>query len=1419
MANFLQNLANAAKAKAGQVYHTASNDIAHIGAAPHPVQTVTPQVQQALAHPQFVQRGLQTPVQRQQFMQHLQVPQPTIVSGLNNLGAAQNDAVMKTIVQPFISRPAAEVAATVMNKKQLTPPQALRPLFGDTPIQSIQQKVGSQYQRQSTSSNPLLRLASKPLAVAEAGLSVANDLPVVGGAIKGAGKGLKAVSPELAVGAEKLANAAVPATKQVARAVSTEVKAANTRIGANDAITSQQNKLAREAQGWQKQQAKLPLNDHKAAETLQRKIDGHTNQIQALEARKITQNPIQKVTDKLLTSQAGMSTRRVDNRNLEDLNFDKQRYLSELPTAKTEKQRQFLMDKVNQIDTKLKAPASPASKPKKQLPSAVKPAPQKVAKAALSVKSEVSSKPSLPVKPIDTKAYIKQQVSAQDAARKAGNPTGLAKLKAPAAEAKTKLIDSLSPIEDKLNTKITKDNATGHITPQLDRALRADTIANQYIKDNGLAKVIQRVPNTKEFDQYLIAKHAKDLETNGIKTGRDMVADEQLVKELGGKYEQHAQALKTYSNNLLDQAAKYGLISKDLPKVLKEKYPNYVPANRIFSEDEMANIYKGTGAGKASIGSQTVVQKIKGSGRQIESPLASLITKTHDVIDQGERNKAAQILTGYKDLPGNPFNLRKLGKDEQVGSKHVISVLQDGKKVQFETTKEIEAAAKSLSKEQLGLIGKILSVPTRVLRLGATGLNPAFTGANVVKDLASGALNSKNPLRSSVANPTVFLDALKASLNHGSKQYGELVREGAGGTSFDIARNAPKQNIANIRAEKNVSSKIAYTVTHPSQLLRAAENTIGRSEEFSRALQYYGGKQASLAKGASEDAAKVLGAHAARNNTVNFARSGDYGRVLNSVLPYLNAGIQGSRTFVRNAAERPAQTATKLVILGFMPVATTTAWNLATPDRKEAYDDIKPYEKQGNIIIVPPHPKKDANDRWNVIKIPVSQEIANLNNVVRNGIETGLKDGTFEGKQLIGDLIGTTTSLNAQSPRQALGQVIPQGVKPALESVVNQNLFTGNKIIPDSQKHLDAKDQYGTNTSGTAKVLGRNLNIAPRGIDNFVSTAGGGLAKNLINVSDNALAKAKVIKPEEVKGKSFGSAIQGRFSGATGSNKYDIIDKQTNDLTKQMKALPAYKAMDSAEKAKALNRISSAVLGTYTSKKALSVKQQAVNEHRVDVSSYLTPATVGGSKTPVSSSINQDSKKVLSAYNALNADQRKQKQYKENNYDYKVAQAKYENDLANNKLSKAQVIRQKDVIAKEKVGADYSKDTRDLYGLSKQEVYNLVTTDNNGKKIAADLMAYGDALQKNGIEKNKFRTSKGAESFGDGTNSATKSSKAKATKSKVFKSNLGATIKAASTGNTKAKSYKLAKVSISGKIKTSGNQKYSMKKLTLNKKA
>lgn len=765
---------------------------------------------------------------------------------------------------------------------------------------------------------------------------------------------------------------------------------------------------------------------------------------------------------------------------------------------------------------------------------------EEIQKGMLSLNTilETTAKPAL----YNSEKYVQELTNASKLASESQKTPGIINNTSNfLAEVKTKLVDSNAPIEDVL-AKVQKEGKytilpENHITNQIDRVLRSPTIAGQFAKDNGLYDIIKNVDNLNNLDQYLIAKQAKTVASRGIETGRNLVKDAQLVKDFAPKYEAQAKVITDYSQKLLDYSVDSGLISKDLANTLKQRYPDYVPLQRVFNELEKSGGNFGTKA-VASLSKQTVIKNLSGSERQIESPIKSLLEKTADVFKQGEKNKAGQMLASYEKLPGNPFALRELKAGEH--AINTISFIDNGVKRTFETTKEIADAAKALNVQQLNILGKIFALPVRIAKVGITGINLPFVASNIAKDQITGVINSSNALKTSIANPAVFLKSLFEAVGHG-KLYDEMARNGALGTSFDIARNQATETIERVRAGKNIGSKILYTIKHPSELLRAVEDIIGRSEELTRIQQYAGTKQALLEKGLNEVQATIGASRAARENTVNFARKGEWGQVLNSAFLYLNAGIQGTRTFVRNFKEKPAQTAVKLALTVFTPIATVTAWNLSDPQRKLAYDDIAEYEKQNNIIIIPPNPTKDENGNWNVIKIPLSQEINNLAGMARRPIEQAFGLDPVSVQDIAVALIGTVSPINP-SVGSIASTLTPQAIKPSIEALTNKNLFTGFNQVPQSMEGLSPKNQIKPTTSGTAIKIAQPLNLSPIKVEEFIKGTMGGVGSQILNASDRILAGLNIIPKDQIGGTDTLKAILARFATARGGN----LDEKSN---------------------------------------------------------------------------------------------------------------------------------------------------------------------------------------------------------------------------------------------------------------------------------
>lgn len=768
----------------------------------------------------------------------------------------------------------------------------------------------------------------------------------------------------------------------------------------------------------------------------------------------------------------------------------------------------------------------------------------------------------LSTKGFDAKSYVQENIAKRELARKAEEPTFIKKVSNTYNLLKRKLVDSNTPIEDTLREVQKRGNfeilPKADISNQIDRVYRTPQLASQFIKDNGLEEVIKNADDIDNVSEYLIAKQARDVEARGIKTGRDAAKDSSLIDAFKEKYEPVAQKVNEYSRKLLDYAVDRGLVSRELADELKTRYPNYVPLNRVFNELELDQIASGQPGGTASLSKQTVVQRLQGSEREIEDPFASLLIKTSDALAQGERNRAGQILTSYEKLPGNPFGLSLMKEGDKIPTgQSTVSVFRNGIKETWLVNKDIAEAAKRLTVEQTNILQKILTFPIRIAKAGITGLNLPFIGANVVSDQLFSTITSKHTR--STANPAMFIKGLMSALKH-DELYDDWVRSGSGGTSFDILRDQPTKTVADIRAGRSASSKIKYSVRHPGQLLRAIENIVGKGEEVTRIQQFEGTRQALLKQGRTAADAEILAAKASRENTANFFRKGDWGNAVQGMFLYLNAGIQGSRAWVKRMAQNPIKTGLKITTTLLMPTAILTAYNLSDPKRKEAYEDIAEYEKENNFILIPPNPTKDDDGKWNVIKIKIPPGISKLTIPVRRALEdmngvNELRFSEFANSLLTSPLPFDVTKVDEDGKvgvdtNSIFSAITPQALKPSIESFSNKNFFTGFPIIPKSMEGISPELQVREKTSGTARKIGNTLNVSPIKVEEFIRATTGGVGSQLLNLTDRVLAGVGVIPPEQIGGQPLLKSIAGRFTKARGG---ESEQKNIRELTKILK--------------------------------------------------------------------------------------------------------------------------------------------------------------------------------------------------------------------------------------------------------------------------
>lgn len=134
--------------------------------------------------------------------------------------------------------------------------------------------------------------------------------------------------------------------------------------------------------------------------------------------------------------------------------------------------------------------------------------------------------------------------------------------------------------------------------------------------------------------------------------------------------------------------------------------------------------------------------------------------------------------------------------------------------------------------------------------------------------------------------------------------------------------------------------------------------------------------------------------------------------------------------------------------------------------------------------------------------------------------------------------------------------------------------------------------------------------------------------------------------------------------------------------------------------------------------------------------------------------LGQEDVKTLDHYNRLTDKAKERLLYSKNDAEYKLKLAEYNQKRLNGEYHGTEAIKEKNAVDKLRVGKDFSKDTRDFYGLNKGDLWDYLSTEEKGvdkQKTMNDILAYDDALVKAGvISKNKFRDKYGNPTFNTG---------------------------------------------------------------------
>lgn len=407
-------------------------------------------------------------------------------------------------------------------------------------------------------------------------------------------------------------------------------------------------------------------------------------------------------------------------------------------------------------------------------------------------------------------------------------------------------------------------------------------------------------------------------------------------------------------------------------------------------------------------------------------------------------------------------------------------------------------------------------------------------------------------------------------------------------------------------------------------------------------------------------------------------------------------------------------------------------------------------------------------------------------------------------------LSGLTSAANALSQpqqfagseaKQLAGSVVPIAVATAARATDNKQRNAPGVIqsveskIPGARETLTPQqDMFGrqlnreggvtTNLLDPSRPSGENAGAQVNELDRLVKTTGNSAVpmpvKTINGVDANGKKTATALT--QAQQNAFNAAVGPKIKQAYSSIMSNPNYQQLTDANKVSALQSAKNDIETIQKAQTLKGINGNTV-------KLTAAQQA-GQTPDYVQNKLNEQSGGTAGKAINSGLDQTSRAFLNEYNGMTAAQRTKTAYAQDNFDYKYALAQYNNNLLNGSLSKAGAITAKEALAKAEVGSNYSKDVRELYGLSKPEIQQFIQTDPNGAKYAQQLQSYDQALYNAGINKSrKFKNGFGSGGSGGGGSSSASLPTAINYKSASPKTNLGK-FKVAGTkgvGSSKAK--------------------------------
>lgn len=658
-----------------------------------------------------------------------------------------------------------------------------------------------------------------------------------------------------------------------------------------------------------------------------------------------------------------------------------------------------------------------------------------------------------------------------------------------------------------------------------------------------------------------------------VDTAHSLIAAQALEKQ-HPEFIEHRDKIYKYIENLLQYRVDSGLITHEDMEQLKQIYPHYVPTYRV-TDSELKKMQRN----KRSVMIGKTIGRASG-GDEALMPLDQALAKlTLRVVREGSKNNFGRRLlyNGAVKLKEHIKNITEYepqGKADAFANADSIDadvdpafrktntfvVYDSGQMWEMEIGDALYEAVQALSPEveEMNWGTRLLRGMNKLYKELITGKNPFFIVKNFERDLQDAGLYTKDLVGFAKAYPRAW----KEMTTNGElwQQYQAL--GGLYSSLLDYKTGtAEKQN------KKGVGKVI--------EKIEAANMLIEQAPRFAEFIS-------TIERGGKSHDNLMTAMHNAADITVNFGRSGTWGKYLNErFVPFLNPGIQGFDKTVRmfkdnHGAKEWSVLVAKAMLLGIAPsvvnalAAAIFGW--------DDWEDIKDRDKDTYYLI------RAGEGKY--IKIPKGRVTASLSMTAMRLYDVATGEDVNFGEYLntLSDQVAPANPLKTNLFTPLYDSAIDDPENPG-------KTWYGGDIESQRLQNYAPSERFDEKTDIVSRWIGKVTGLSPKKInyllDSYTGVVGDILLPALVPSKGGLDAVGKVFEKTFVLDAVSTNRLNNDFYTMLDSVTYN---KNSSNATALDKLL--YKYM--SKRSSAVSEINSAI-------KEIETDPNLSNKERADL--------------------------------------------------------------------------------------------------------------------------------------------------------------------------------------------------------------------------